>query len=164
MYQPAFFQRGAALIVSLILLLVMTLLGATAMQGTVLEEKMAGNFRDMNLAFQAAEVALRDAESDIPSRVSGLTNFSEDCTNGLCDATAGLSEVWTANSGNGVTLSTYTDTSLLPLVVQQPQYWIEGYKVRPLGSASWKYQYRITAIGYGGNSNTQVILQTTFAP
>ena len=58
-------QRGAALIVSLILLLVMTLLGVSAMQTNMLEEKMAGNFRDRDLAFQAAEAALRYAENEI---------------------------------------------------------------------------------------------------
>ncbi len=166
-------QRGAVLVVSLLMLLVMTLIGVTAMQSNIMEEKMAGNFRDVNLAFQSAETALRDAESDLTSRVTGLTNFSADCINGLCDATGGLLEVWKddpnddsddTRAANGVDLSTYTDTPLLPLVAQQPQYWIEGYKVRPPGSASWKYQYRITAIGYGGNTNTQVILQTVYAP
>jgi type IV pilus assembly protein PilX len=56
-------QRGSVLIVSLILLLVMTLLGLSAMQSSLLEETMAGNVRDHNLAFQAAEAALRDADA-----------------------------------------------------------------------------------------------------
>ncbi|HHJ38290.1 MAG: hypothetical protein AXA67_13855 [Methylothermaceae bacteria B42] len=48
-------QQGAVLIVSLLLLLVMTLLGVTAMQSNMLEEKMAGNFWSRNLAFQAKD-------------------------------------------------------------------------------------------------------------
>ncbi|MFV8836661.1 PilX N-terminal domain-containing pilus assembly protein [Aquisalimonas sp.] len=55
-------QRGAALIVSLILLVVMTLIGVFAMRGTTLEERMAGNMRDRSLAFEAGESGLRDAE------------------------------------------------------------------------------------------------------
>ncbi|MEN8166315.1 MAG: PilX N-terminal domain-containing pilus assembly protein [Pseudomonadota bacterium] len=51
------------LVTSLILLLVMTLLGLSAMQTSLMEETMAGNVRDHNLAFQAAEAALRDADA-----------------------------------------------------------------------------------------------------
>ncbi len=40
----------------------MTLLGITGMQTTVLEEKMAGNFRDKGTAFQIAESALKTSE------------------------------------------------------------------------------------------------------
>ena len=40
-------------------------LGLSAMTATTLEEKMAGNSRDYNMALQAAEAALRDAEADL---------------------------------------------------------------------------------------------------
>jgi type IV pilus assembly protein PilX len=63
-------QRGVVLIVSLILLLVVTLLAVSSMQGTSLEEKMAGNTRDRNLAFQTTESAIREAETYIESIVS----------------------------------------------------------------------------------------------
>ena len=56
-------ERGAVLIVGLLLLLVMTIIGVSSMQTTLLEEKMAGNLRDQDLALQAAESALRDAEA-----------------------------------------------------------------------------------------------------
>ena len=39
-------QTGSALIVSLMILLVLTLIGVTAMSGSNLEEKMSGNSRD----------------------------------------------------------------------------------------------------------------------
>jgi type IV pilus assembly protein PilX len=55
-------QRGAVMAVSLLLLLVLTVLALTASQSTVLQERMAGNARDVDLAFQAAEAGLRDAE------------------------------------------------------------------------------------------------------
>ena len=56
-------QQGAILVISLILLLVMTLLGLAAMQVTRMQERMAGNQRDVNIAFQGAEAGLRDAEN-----------------------------------------------------------------------------------------------------
>jgi type IV pilus assembly protein PilX len=56
-------QRGAALVTSLLLLLVLTIIGITAMQMTRMQERMAGNTRDLNLAFQGAEAALRNGEA-----------------------------------------------------------------------------------------------------
>ena len=61
-------QKGITLIVGLILLLVMTMLGLTAVQVTTQQERMAGNLRDRNIAFQAAESALREGESALENQ------------------------------------------------------------------------------------------------
>lgn len=58
-------EKGAALITSLIFLTVLTILGMSTLGTALLESRMAGNMRDRNLAFQAAEMGLRDAESFI---------------------------------------------------------------------------------------------------
>lgn len=55
-------QQGAVLIVALIMLLLLTIIGLSSMRGTVLQENMAGNMRDSNLALQASEAALRKGE------------------------------------------------------------------------------------------------------
>lgn len=59
-------QTGAALIISMIILVLMTLLGLSSIRTSSLEEKMTANLRDQELAFQAAEIALRDAEKGFP--------------------------------------------------------------------------------------------------
>lgn len=64
-FTPPSHQQGAALIVSLIFLSVLTMLGMTTLGTALLESRMAGNARDRNLAFQAGEIAMRDAESYI---------------------------------------------------------------------------------------------------
>ncbi|MDH4766007.1 type IV pilus assembly protein PilX [Pseudomonas sp. SORGH_AS199] len=56
-------QRGAILIVTLVMLLLLTLLALGSMRGTTLEERMAGNLRDESRAFQAAEMGQRVAET-----------------------------------------------------------------------------------------------------
>jgi len=56
-------QSGAALIVSLIILIGMTMLGVTSMKGSFTEITMAGNLRESGLTFQAAEVGLKTAEA-----------------------------------------------------------------------------------------------------
>lgn len=74
-------QQGAIFITGLVFLVVISLLGVTAMKTSTLEERMAGNSRDRNLALQAAEMGLRYAEQHILSidpvfNVSSLTGQS----------------------------------------------------------------------------------------
>ena len=57
-------QCGAVLIVSLLLLLVMTIIGITALNTTKLEQSMAGNFQTSTRAFQLAESAIPKGEDN----------------------------------------------------------------------------------------------------
>lgn len=58
-------QRGAALYVAMIMLLLLTLIGVAAMQVASLQQRMATNFNDFALAFQRAEGALRTGEFEL---------------------------------------------------------------------------------------------------
>jgi len=51
-------QQGSVLTFSLLILLVITIIGATALNNTVTEEKMSSNFQNGHLAFQAAESSI----------------------------------------------------------------------------------------------------------
>ena len=73
-HRPAYLQRGVALLIALIFLVILTLLGLTAMQSSVLEEKMAGNLRDRAIAMDAAYAALRDFERDIRGKKPDATD------------------------------------------------------------------------------------------
>jgi len=55
-------QTGAALVVGLILLLIITLMGYSTMKGTMLQEKMAAGIHNRILAYGGANSALRDGE------------------------------------------------------------------------------------------------------
>ncbi|MCW8944125.1 MAG: PilX N-terminal domain-containing pilus assembly protein [Sedimenticola sp.] len=77
-------QSGAALIMSLLLLTVMTLISVTSMQSTLLEEKMAGNTRDRQLSFQAAEAAIHSGEEFLQANTFDSANYTDACSNGLC--------------------------------------------------------------------------------
>ena len=76
--QPGFsarhqqFQRqdGVALIISMILLAVITLLSVTAMRGTNLDAKIAANHQHKQLSFQAAENAFARLIGDDPQVVA----------------------------------------------------------------------------------------------
>ncbi len=57
--------RGAALVVSLMMLVVILVLGLGALRLATTEERMAGYAQDRQLAFQAAEAALRELEGRV---------------------------------------------------------------------------------------------------
>lgn len=61
-------QRGAALFTGLMMLLVLTLIGISAMRGTTLQEKMAGNLRESAIAFQRAENVVKQVEQAVQVR------------------------------------------------------------------------------------------------
>ncbi|MGI4777788.1 MAG: pilus assembly PilX family protein [Janthinobacterium lividum] len=58
-------QRGVSLIVVLLILVIVSILGAGGAQIAMMAERGARNDRDMQVAWQAAEAALMDAEFDI---------------------------------------------------------------------------------------------------
>lgn len=58
-------QTGVVLVVGLIFLLVMTIIGVTAIQGSTMQERMAANSSDRNAVFQGAEIALQVGEAQV---------------------------------------------------------------------------------------------------
>lgn len=58
-------QQGMVLIVGLVMVLLLTIIGLAAIRGSGLQESMAANMRDTNMAFQAAESAVRTCEGDL---------------------------------------------------------------------------------------------------
>lgn len=68
-------QEGASLVVSMIFILILAFLGLAAMRNSTLQERMANNMRDRNIALQAAELALRDAERDLAAYKADGTTF-----------------------------------------------------------------------------------------
>jgi type IV pilus assembly protein PilX len=73
-------QRGAALLVSLIFLLLLTILALSASSRSLLQERMAGGLRNAQQAQMAANAALRAAEWQIWSRTSQVGKYM-DCQN-----------------------------------------------------------------------------------
>lgn len=69
-------QQGVALVVAIILLIVITLMGLAAVRGTIMQQKMTSNFYDRQLAFQAAEAGLRQAEAAVQASARFLVRFS----------------------------------------------------------------------------------------
>lgn len=158
-------QQGAVLIVSLLILIVMTLIGVASMQTTTLQERMAGNLRDLDLAFQAAETGLRDGEALLNLAVVPPFNNS----NGLYQpAAAGANPRWQTVAWTDATQVRVYDTTAIDGLADQPRHIIEELPIDcsggslEAGTALERCYYRITARASGGTSNAVVMLQSTF--
>ncbi|MGC8121934.1 PilX N-terminal domain-containing pilus assembly protein [Marinobacter sp. VGCF2001] len=96
-------QQGAALLVSLVILLVLTVLALSSMQGTSTQERMVSAQRDAQIALEGAEAALLAAEAEL----SGGTLPTFNANEGLYDdATAAPTDLlnpqtWETPSGGG---------------------------------------------------------------
>ncbi|MBU1362059.1 MAG: hypothetical protein KKC79_03360 [Gammaproteobacteria bacterium] len=76
-------QRGAALFMGLVFTLAALLLAIGAVLAGFYQQRIAGSARDRDLAFQAAEAALRDAELSIMCRAyTGATPALSPCAAG----------------------------------------------------------------------------------
>ncbi|MDF1589445.1 MAG: PilX N-terminal domain-containing pilus assembly protein [Gammaproteobacteria bacterium] len=173
-------QQGAVLIVSLIMLLLLTLLGVSAMKTSLTEEKMAGNSRDRELAFQAAETALRDAElwlaaqpTEIEANATGSNRIWTG--NAMDPNTANAANWWQERNAtwwaNNADVYVPADvSSALSMVNTNPRTIIE-YKqfvsdTLLIGSGSDETgmtYYQVTARGTGGSDQARVLLQSTTA-
>lgn len=178
-------QRGAVLIVSLMLLLVMTLLGLGASQSTRMQERMAGNQRDMELAMQGAEAGLRASESRVSQSVPDTKVFDDACDNGLppgpdtdCFTFAKLFFVDAAKT-TPLDLSKQTDDWWRTYakkytedtgLARAPQYVNEYYKESPDtisdGGSYLKVVrdfYRVTSRSSGMSNTSNVVVETSYA-
>lgn len=178
-------QQGAALIVSLLILLVMTVLGIASMGTTTLQERMANNNRQRQVAFQAAEVALRAAETFLATNITSAAvlaiNFNAATpVTGLYSQRPPvtgapmrvlLSDIYKDSDwlavGNAVSVAGVTN------VAQQPRYLIEyigRVGAPPPTSYSNKkpdtrqYGFRVTAIGWGEGAapTARYLVQSSF--
>lgn len=162
-------QTGAVLFVSLIILLIMTLLGISGMQTTVLEEKMAGNFKDKNMSFQAGESALREAEEYL-NATSILPPFTGG-TVGHYQPTASGAARWddTVTDWTDTTNDVLAYAGTLTNIAASPAYIIEELPAIPeaggsleAGVAVEARYYRITTRAVGGTDTAVVMLQSTY--
>jgi len=164
-------QNGAVLIVSLMLLVVMTLIGVTSMRTTIMQEKMTGNSRDISLAFQAAEIAIKDAEDFIENTLVSPAAAFDGATDGLYPANSNPDILAAATWATAVV---YSDGDFSN-VSTQPRYIIElggsigaatdDINVGGYGESSGTSTltaFRITARGTGGTDNAVILLQSNY--
>ncbi len=174
-------QRGAALVTSLLFLLIMTVIGVTALLVATLEERMSGNLRARNLAFQAAESALRAGELAVAQAMANSTPPIVNCASGgifpvndvNCDGTLESTPLWQSVNWSSSQVVAYN----------YPQANVAAYIVEVVGcipggngsignnslgtgqlctTGTDPCFYRITARGTGGSSTAVVVLRSIY--
>jgi len=162
-------QRGAVLFISLMMLLLMTLIGVSGMQTSILEEKMAGNFKDRNMALQAAESSLRAAEKYL-NDTAILPEFTGVTLGHYLPTSSGEARWddtiidWSADTTDVIPYPNSLDS-----ISAAPVYIIE--EMPPVNEAGGSLEtgvvltnnyYRVTTRATGGTDTAIVMLQSTY--
>lgn len=175
-------QHGFVLITVMMFLLVMTIIGVSAMDSSTLQERMSANMRDQDISFQAAENALREGEAWIAAQVAvpGVTNAD---LSGPCAPNCNVA-VWELNAteingGNFVdpnfwdaavnvrTGAAVAGTVARPLfVVEYVSFFSEpggGIDIgQPNSWVGWGV-FRVTARANGETATSSSVLQSTYS-
>ena len=163
-------QKWAALVISLIVLLILTLLSVTTLQTVSMEERMAGNMRNKNLAFQAAETALRAGEKYLSNAT--LDPF-DGTTPGLYQPSLCLEPCWEeVNWSDFSKIKAYNGTldgGDLNDLASPPAYIIEEVSVDATsggtleaGTPKEGKLYRVSSRGVGGTDRAVVMVQSVY--
>lgn len=117
-------ERGMALVVALIILLVLSIIVVAGAGDSTLQQHMASNYDSRQIAFQAAEAGLREGEAKAKSLAGNPGIFLQGQTTGLYGPDASLSpldaSLWTsANSISGVKITLANGISVTPHYVIQ---------------------------------------------
>ena len=170
-------ESGAVLVVGLVMVLLISIIGVSAIRGSNLQESMAGNMRERNLAFQASESALRIGEGLVSDQVSRpLMTGSEGMYNDTFRTPS--TSILTFSNADWINASKVKVAAIgLDYVVREPTYIIEqldpdiGIGAAMEGSAidlegmqntGDITPYRVTARGFGGSVNSIKTLQTSY--
>jgi type IV pilus assembly protein PilX len=160
-----------ALVASMLLLLVMTILGAALFRSFGLQEKTAGNTREKQRAVHAATSAQTYAEwwltagggsnATSGSPCSSLTQTPHVCSNAIPDAAA---LPWTAGVNYTPPMLTVGEVGVSNAYCAAPRFYINflsnSYD-RPTGTQTNLYQ--VDAQGYAGTKNAVAVVESTYA-
>lgn len=167
-WQKATGERGAVLLVSLVMLLLLTIIGLSAVNLTTLDTRIAANSKDKKLAFDAAEAALNEA-GGVLAPANPLPDSS---TAGFLSST--MSQAWWATATdswwntNGVSLGSYSGIGNgVEYIIEQPEEILgtAGSRVKDITLGAPKPVtrfYRVTSRG-SGPGGAEVMVQSVYA-
>jgi type IV pilus assembly protein PilX len=191
-HRPARGQRGVALITSLLLLIVVTIMALSMFRSYGIQERIAGNTRDKQRALNAAVSAQQYAESWLVSGAAPATgacvgivssNTGQVCSNPLASVTT---VPWTSGGVPvGVTYTPFTSNSInnVTNVIKAGNATADVYQNLVLTQSASYFAapvfyitdvgpnkdpstpgevYQIDALGYGGTANTVAVVESTF--
>ena len=150
-------QRGGALLLALVVLLLVTIPGLVGLESAVLELRMAGAQRDA-LAYHAAQGALNEGERVLSELTTpDLATFEDNLAGRYLPAEPGAPS--RASAVDWSSNAVLTPASALgPPVQRQPRYLLEYLGAEDGGTL---HRFRMTARGYGAEEGLEVTVQRT---
>ena len=156
-------QRGVALVVAMILLIVVTLVGFAAVRGTLMQQKLSANLYDRQIAFQSAEAAIRVAAARIKTNPADIARNCQAggvfCqANPFTDPNLDTTKILSVPTGSGAGLYQASN-----IATGQPQYVIENMGNWQDPTSSTGYNQTANSHNYGaqGLSTTVVYYRVT---
>lgn len=176
--QPCRRQRGAVLFVSLVILLMLSLFAIATANTAIMENKMAGAARNMQLARFAADSAMSEARIKV-AEAAAAYGAAEVCSHlrcfvrapGLPYATEELVRTQEARAALNVFRLDFTrldgvdESSRL---AASPGYLIEDLGIPPpasppqAGGADTRHSFRITALGMGARDYFEHVIESVY--
>lgn len=172
-------QRGIVLVSSLLLLIVVTIMALSMFRSFGVQERIAGTVREKHRAAQAAQTAQQFAENWLYNNVDPTAPTNIVCNSRL-DATPGTPTGQICSNPLASTVAsvtsvpwpfgvTYTPPSFsisasggINQFYDLPRFYISD--LGPSTDISTPGEvYRVDAYGYGGTSNTVVVVESAFA-
>ncbi|EMT3108867.1 pilus assembly protein [Neisseria gonorrhoeae] len=179
-------QRGSALFIVLMVMIVVAFLVVTAAQSYNTEQRISANESDRKLALSLAEAALREGEFqvlDLEYTADSKVTFSENCENGLCTAVnvrtndaneetfdnivvkgkptvEAVKRPCPAKSGKNSTGLCIDNQGVEYKKSTGNVSKMPCYIIEYLGVKNGQNVYRVTAKAWGKNANTVVVLQS----
>jgi type IV pilus assembly protein PilX len=169
-------ERGMALLSSLLLLAVVTILAVGMFRTLGIEEQIAGNLREKERALHAAETAQQYAEwwlsnidnsSSPPVVCNSVLNANlgqgQICSNKLTSVTSqplqinGVDVGVTINPGNSMNVTT---TRGRDTYYRAPRFYIAD--IGPSAAGDGGEIYQIDAVGYGSTPTAVAVVESTF--
>lgn len=168
--QPGMRQSGMVLVSSLLLLVVVTLLAVSMFRSFGLDEKIAGNIREKQLALHAAESAQQYAEywlsagngtSAVVCNTVVSSTVGQVCTNILTSVVANQNVAAVPWQIGGISVGVSYN---LPNVTAGTLYLNPVFYISYLGTtgANQGKIYQIDAVGYGGTPSTAAVVESTY--
>lgn len=150
-------QNGAALIVSLVMLLLLTIVGVSSVRMTSLQERMAGNLQFRTTAFEWAEEAARFGEAEAQGFGNGAT-FND--SNGLYETPGTDGEPrWRASDTTWRGDSDLDGEYILEQIGEVPR---DPSCQLNAAATCFSMLYRVTARAERTNTGAGVMVQSTY--
>lgn len=178
-------QAGFVLVASLILMVVITLIGVAMFRGVSLQEKVAGNLRQKQVAFDIAQNTLIFGQNFLSPPPPATAPTAVACSNAaatigqapntpvVCTKTSAYppdEATLVAALSGGAAGTPYTPGGNAALTVNatggaNAVYALPRLSIQLIGNQAGTGNplYRLTAVAWGGSKNSLAVVQSTFA-